>query len=230
MACAWEFVLGDTHSCHHRLRARDAFFCRRRHFQSGSLRACEGGVVRQLTAVSTQHGGGENGRIKKWTLEADGRNAGCSRTPGAIGGCPGHQPVATAPTRQGRKPGCQTGSARRQGRLPGCKLEEQLPVPARQARHEAGGPPGKTGHQVLARPMLADETMLRIRAAAFWRGPVHAQPANYGYATALSGRHSNVGFFLKVLLESGYCDCPGLNGSSGSGTIAGCQRASDRDR
>jgi hypothetical protein len=75
--------------------------------------------------------------------------------------------------------------------------------------------------------MLADETMLRIRAAAFWRGPVHAQPANYGHSTALSGRHSNVGFFLKVLLESGHCDCPGLNGSSGSGTIAGSQRASD---
>jgi len=56
--------------------------------------------------------------------------------------------------------------------------------------------------------MLADETMLRIRAAAFWRGPVHAQPANYGHSTALSGRHSNVGFFLKVLLEDAIATAP----------------------
>jgi len=58
--------------------------------------------------------------------------------------------------------------------------------------------------------MLADETMLRIRAAAFWRGPVHAQPANYGHSTALSAPT----FECRLLSESAawrrHCDCPGL--------------------
>jgi hypothetical protein len=62
---------------------------------------------------------------------------------------PGHQPVAAAPTRQERKPGRQTRSSHVEGRLPGRKPEEQLPVPAGQARHETGRPSAKTGHQVL---------------------------------------------------------------------------------
>ncbi|CAQ71305.1 hypothetical protein [Cupriavidus taiwanensis] len=61
--------------------------------------------------------------------------------------------------------------------------------------------------------MLADETMLRVCTVAFWRHPVHGQPFNYSHWTALSSRRSNVGFSMKVPLESGGpCEFPGLNG------------------
>jgi hypothetical protein len=53
--------------------------------------------------------------------------------------------------------------------------------------------------------MLADETMLRPDSCGRF---LHAQPANYGHSTALSRRHSNVGFFLKVLLEGAIATAP----------------------